>query len=79
MLTAPPRIYNWLDSQLSLARYSGGCSLNGHSYVIDMDSKDRPLVRSDVLAAEVKAKKQAEKDAREAEKEKSATAQSNLL
>ena len=79
MLTAPPRIYNWPNSQLSLARYYGGCTFNGHSYVIDTVSAGAPLVRVDVLADEVKAKKQDEKDALKADKEKIVAVQGMLL
>lgn len=57
---APERIYNWLDSHLSIARFSGGCTLNGYDYVIAFHEKGQPLVRSDVLKRERKAKRSAE-------------------
>ena len=44
----PERIYNWLDSQLSLARHYGGCKYNGADYVIAYDEEGQPLVRKDV-------------------------------
>lgn len=44
----PERIYNWLDSQLSLARHYGGISYNGVDYVIAYDEEGQPLVRRDV-------------------------------
>ena len=34
MTTPPPRIYNWLDSQLSIARFAGSISINGVTYVV---------------------------------------------
>lgn len=37
----------WLNSQLSVAKYSGGCVYNGVRYVIDYDTCD--LVRFDCL------------------------------
>lgn len=57
----PEKIYGWLDTQLSIARYYGSCTYQGHSYQIDMQDPDRPLVRQDVLAAEAKARKEAAK------------------
>ena len=44
----PERIYNWLDSQLSIARHYGGCKFNGADYVIAYDEEGQPLVRKDV-------------------------------
>lgn len=58
---APERIYGWMNTQLSIARYYGGCTYNGHSYRIDMQDADKPLVRIDVLTAEAKARKAAAK------------------
>lgn len=31
---APERIYNWLNTQLSIARFYGGCTYNVASYAI---------------------------------------------
>lgn len=62
----PPRIYGWLDSQMSIARYYGGLQYQGHDYVIAFDEEGQPLVRADVLRAEAKARKAAEKKQREA-------------
>ena len=65
-MTEPPeRIYGWLDSQLSLARYSGGCTFNGHAYTIAFNEDRQPLVRWDVLKREAKAAKESRKAARE--------------
>lgn len=57
----PEKIYGWMDTQLSIARYYGGCTYNGHLYRIDMQDADKPLVRKDVLTAEAKAHKAAAK------------------
>ena len=44
----PERIYGWMDSQLSIARFYGGISFNGANYVIALDEEGQPLVRMDV-------------------------------
>ena len=44
----PERIYNWLNTQLSIARFYGGISYNGAEYVVAMDEEGQPLVRRDV-------------------------------
>jgi len=48
----PERIYGWLDSQLSIARFYGGIRVQGRLYVIDNEHPEKPLVRTDVLDAE---------------------------
>lgn len=58
---APERIHNWLDSQLSIARFYGGIHFRGASYVIAFNEPGQPLVRKDVLAREAKARKAADK------------------
>ena len=60
MTTQPPRIYNWLDSQLSIARFAGSISINGVTYIVATHEEGQPLVRQDVLAAEAQAKKNGE-------------------
>lgn len=65
MSGAPERIYGWLDSQLSLARFSGGCTFNGHAYTIAYNEDRQPLVRMDILKREAKAAKEARKAERE--------------
>ena len=63
---APERIYGWLDSQLSIARFYGGCTYQGQSYIVAMREESQPLVRWDVIkreASEAKAKAKAEKQA----------------
>ena len=61
MTTRPPRIYNWLDSQLSIARFAGSITINGVTYIVATHEEGQPLVRQDVLAAEAKARKKGEK------------------
>ena len=53
----PERIYNWLDSQLSIARHYGGCNFNGADYVIAYNEEGQPLVRADLLKKLKAAKK----------------------
>ena len=66
-MTPPERIHGWQDSQLSIARFYGGITYQGHTYTIAVAEKGAPLVRSDVLArkaadkaAEAQAAKQQE-------------------
>ena len=61
MTTSPPRIYNWLDSQLSVARFAGSITINGVTYIVATHEEGQPLVRQDVLMAEAEAKKKGEK------------------
>ena len=61
---APERIHNWLDSQLSIARFYGGIHFRGASYVIAFNEPGQPLVRKDVLAREAKARKAEDKAAK---------------
>ena len=61
MTTPPPRIYHWLSSHLSIARFAGSININGVTYVVATHEEGQPLVRHDVLMAEAKAKKEGEK------------------
>ena len=61
MTKAPERIYHWLDSQLSIARFSGSITINGVTYIVATHEEGQPLVRQDVLTAEAKAKKEGNK------------------
>jgi len=61
MTNPPPRIYNWLDSQLSIARFAGSITINGVTYIVATHEEGQPLVRQDVLVAEAKAKQKGEK------------------
>jgi hypothetical protein len=56
----PEKIYNWLDTQLSIARFYGGINFNGVQYVIDEKDPQQPLVRHDVMFPK-KGKKRADK------------------
>ena len=56
MTKAPERIYHWLDSQLSIARFSGSITINGVTYIVATHEEGQPLVRQDVLVAEAKKK-----------------------
>ena len=62
-MTPPERIHGWQDSQLSITRFYGGITYQGHTYTIAVAEKGAPLVRSDVLAREAKARKAADKAA----------------
>lgn len=64
MTNTPERIYGWLDTQLSIARHYGGLSYNGKHYLIAHNEEGTPLVRSDVLAAEQKAKRKSAQEAK---------------
>ena len=61
MTDHPERIYHWLSSQLSIARFAGAITINGVTYVVATHEEGQPLVRQDVLAAEAKEKKEGEK------------------
>ena len=60
MTNHPERIYNWLDGQLSIARFAGSISINGVTYVVAPNEEGQPLVRQDVLVSEAKEKKKGE-------------------
>ena len=61
MTNQPERIYNWLDSQLSIARFAGSITINGVTYIVAMHEEGQPLVRQDVLVAEAEEKKEGRK------------------
>ena len=54
----PERIYNWLNTQLSIARHYGGCTYNGADYVIAYGEEGQPLLRSDLLKKPKRGKKE---------------------
>ena len=58
MTDHPERIYNWLDSQLSIARFAGSITINGVTYIMAPHEEGQPLVRKDVLEEEAKEKKE---------------------
>ena len=49
MQESPEKIYNWQNSQLSVAKYAGGCTYNGAQYIIAYAEDGQPLVRMDLL------------------------------
>ena len=55
MTNYPERIYHWLDSQLSIARFAGSITINGVTYIVAPHEEGQPLV------AEAKAKKEGKK------------------
>ena len=57
MTNHPDRIYHWLNSQLSIARFAGSITINGTVYIVATHEEGQPLVRQDVLFAEAKEKK----------------------
>lgn len=61
MRVPPERIYGWLDSHLSIARFYGGINYQGHLYQVDLQDPQHPLVRADVLKAERRAGKAADR------------------
>jgi hypothetical protein len=61
-MNAPEKIYDWMNSQLSIARFYGGIDFNGYRYVIDMGDPAYPLVRKDLLKKESKKVERSEKD-----------------
>lgn len=60
-MNAPDKIYGWLDTQLSIARFYGGITFQGHSYVIDMADPQQPLVRQDIFKANKPEKRKVKK------------------
>lgn len=79
MNDAPPRIYNWLDTQMSVARHFGGLAFKGQRYVIAYHEDGQPLVRFDVFQAEDKAAQEATKALRKSDSQSAADAQGGLL
>lgn len=65
----PKKIYGWMHTQLSVARHYGGCTYQGHSYKVDFNDLDQPLVRQDVMEEEKKAKKMSNKKVKPAEQQ----------
>jgi hypothetical protein len=61
-MNAPEKIYGWMDSQLSIARFYGGIYIYGHHYLIDMIDPEHPLIRQDLIKKKLKKVQQSEKD-----------------
>lgn len=79
MINAPEKIYNWIETQLSIARFYGGCKYGGHTYTIDMNDPAYPLVRADVLLAEKRQAVQDKTTRRKDESARAAMAQGELI
>lgn len=75
----PERIYNWRNTQLSIARFTGGLRLQGHSYLVAENEDGQPLVRRDVLGRELKAQRQQARAAALKEKAEAASKQEQLI
>jgi hypothetical protein len=75
----PERICNWLDSQMSVARFYGGLAYQGHKYRIAEHEEGMPLVRVDVLDREAKADKAVAKAQAKAEKDRWTKAHRSLF
>lgn len=76
---SPERIYGWMDSQMSIARFYGGLTYQGHSYVIAAGEDGQPLVRSDVVLREVKEQNARLKADKKADQQRVARSQGVLL
>lgn len=48
-MSYPPKIYHWLDTQLSVARFAGGCVINGERYRIAYEEEGQPLVKCEKI------------------------------
>lgn len=74
-MTAPEEIRGWRQTQLSIARFYGGCAFNGHLYEIDENDN---LVRVDVLRKRRKESAERNRLAAKAERDKFMAAQSHF-
>ena len=74
-LHQPDRIHNWQHTQLSIARFYGGCTYNGASYAIAYTEEGQPLVRVDLIEAKAKSEKKDNKAKRKADQQKAFEAQ----
>lgn len=75
----PERIFGWMDTQMSIARFYGGLTYQGHKYTIALNEQGMPLVRDDVLVRESKEQKDRLKAARKADQQAIARKQGVLL
>ena len=66
----PDRIHGWQNTQLSIARFYGGCSYNGAQYAIAYTEPGQPLVRVDVIEKSTKEQRAANKAKRKADQQK---------
>ena len=75
-MNRPERIYNVSQTLLSVARFYGGCSLNGADYHYDAESGT--LTRMDVWKAQCASSKKEGAKAAKAEREKWTKAQQSF-
>ena len=75
----PERIFGWINSQLSLARFYGSVMVHGRQYFVSGPTADDPLVRGDVLQREAREKAERLKADRKADKLAAQQAQGGLL
>lgn len=75
----PERIYGWLQSQLSIARFYGGLRYMDRQYFISPNEEGQPLVRGDVLQRENREKADRLKADRRTQKLAAQQAQGDLL
>ena len=76
---APERIFGWLDTQMSVARFYGGLRYMDRQYFIAPDEEGQPLVRGDVLQRENREKAERLKVTRKQDKLAAKQAQGGLL
>ena len=67
-MNRPERLYNVSQTQLSVARFYGGCKFNGADYHYDTESDT--LTRMDVWKARIASSKEDGEKAAKAEREK---------
>lgn len=72
----PERIYNVSQTQLSVARFYGGCKFNGADYHYDAESDT--LTRMDIWQARIASNKQDAAKAAKAERKKWLKAQQSF-
>ena len=75
-MNRPERIYNVSQTQMSVARFYGGCKLQGADYHYDAESDT--LTRMDIWQERIAADKEAGKKAAKAEREKWTKAQNSF-
>ena len=76
MMNRPERIYNVSQTQLSVARYYGGCKFNGADYHYDAESDT--LTRMDIWKARIASSKEEADKWAKSEREKWTKAQDDF-
>jgi len=75
-MNRPERIYNVSQTQLSVARFYGGCKLQGADYHYDAESDT--LTRMDIWKERIASDKEVGKKAAKSEREKWTKAQNSF-